>query len=363
MSKRTSRAPSGRTNLSGGGGRPATASQPNLLSSPGGGFGGGAASFARPHSALDSARRTRQVDNLFGGGASGRGGGGGGSGGFMPPAAGAYAGAPKPQSARSKASSIKSMASDQSLGPNQFSRPDLSKTQPLRSLLLDPDVNNIPRSATQSSLRLDRRRTNMPHISYDIDGDGIVSQDDYFLAKRFDLDGNGVLDQDEREVGRFIMAQDFFRMHRDDIHLYGDEWKQPEADNIERLATSTMFQKQLNKLKETEKHFRDVGSQGATPCLQMANKDVTKHNFYSNKFDTTAWNDHGANPRHTGQFNHHEGSREKMRHLRKIHSRETCQVRLDAAEERRPQNQLNKRRTSYVTNITDGLFAFPEERR
>ena len=49
------------------------------------------------------------------------------------------------------------------------------------------------------------------------DGDGIVSQEDYFLAKRFDLDGNGVLDADEREVGRFIMAQEFFRQHRDDI--------------------------------------------------------------------------------------------------------------------------------------------------
>ena len=66
----------------------------------------------------------------------------------------------------------------------------------------------------------------MPHISYDIDGDGYVSQvraytrvfeysslrlsmhthllettqEDYFLAKRFDLDGNGLLDPDEQEV-------------------------------------------------------------------------------------------------------------------------------------------------------------------
>lgn len=33
---------------------------------------------------------------------------------------------------------------------------------------------------------------------------GYVSQEDYFLAKRFDLDGNGVLDPDEQEVKRFL---------------------------------------------------------------------------------------------------------------------------------------------------------------
>ena len=50
-------------------------------------------------------------------------------------------------------------------------------------------------------------------------------------------------------------------------------------------------------LKETEKHYRDVGSNGVTETLILANKGLTAHNFYSDKFDTTAWNDHGANPR------------------------------------------------------------------
>lgn len=252
-----------------------------------------------------------------------------------------------------------SRSSEKLGGANQFSRPPRSLEKPLRSLLLDPDCNNIPHSKTHSDLRKSMRRVNMPHISYDIDGDGIVSQEDYFLAKRFDLDGNGVLDSDEREVGRFIMAQEFFRQHREDIHLYGDEWKGAEQDNIEILATSQTFQKQLNKLKETEKHFRDVGSQGATKCLNMANKELVKHNFYANKFDTTAWNDHGANPRPTNfSHTHHEGSREKMRHLRKIQSRETSQRILNAAEERRPANQLNKRRTSLITSESDGHFAY-----
>ena len=34
----------------------------------------------------------------------------------------------------------------------------------------------------------------MPHPSFDIDGDGIVSIQDYNLAKKFDADGNGIID-------------------------------------------------------------------------------------------------------------------------------------------------------------------------
>ena len=116
-------------------------------------------------------------------------------------------------------------------GVNRHSRPAMSSDMPLRSLFLDPLANNMPRSNTQSKLNKLKREINMPHGSYDIDGDGYVSQEDYFLSKRFDLDGNGVLDPDEQEVGRFIMAQDFFENHRDDIHLYGEEWKGTEAEN------------------------------------------------------------------------------------------------------------------------------------
>ena len=37
-----------------------------------------------------------------------------------------------------------------------------------------------------------------PDISYDIDGDGGVSQLDYFIAKRFDSNNDGILDSQER---------------------------------------------------------------------------------------------------------------------------------------------------------------------
>ena len=40
----------------------------------------------------------------------------------------------------------------------------------------------------------------MPHISYDLDGDGYVGGKDYVVAKQFDKDGDGKLDADERKA-------------------------------------------------------------------------------------------------------------------------------------------------------------------
>ena len=39
-----------------------------------------------------------------------------------------------------------------------------------------------------------------PDITYDIDGDGAVSQKDYFIAQKFDLNKDGILDSQEKQV-------------------------------------------------------------------------------------------------------------------------------------------------------------------
>lgn len=53
---------------------------------------------------------------------------------------------------------------------NEYSRPKPSLDQPLRSVFLDPKVNNIPRSKTRSELMKRIKMTGNPHGSYDIDG-------------------------------------------------------------------------------------------------------------------------------------------------------------------------------------------------
>ena len=51
---------------------------------------------------------------------------------------------------------------------NPFSRPKVSKVIPLRSVFLDPEVNNFAPSKTRTELMKKIHGTVMPHPSYDI---------------------------------------------------------------------------------------------------------------------------------------------------------------------------------------------------
>ena len=231
----------------------------------------------------------------------------------------------------------------------------VSNAIPLRSAFLDPKINNIPKSKTRSELIAKIKASNIPHHSFDIDGDGYVSQEDLLLGKRFDLDGNGLLDPEEQEVGRRIIAEEFFKAHRHDIHMYGHEYHghgaEQEEENIDRVAKSHTFTKLMNGLKEKEKHYRDRGSYAMTECLTVWNPELVKNNFYADKFDTTAWNDFGAEPRAADFMERgtHNGSRHAMFNLKKIVAREKCQGLMNLAESKKP--KYSTRRTALITNV------------
>jgi hypothetical protein len=53
---------------------------------------------------------------------------------------------------------------------------------------------------TRTKLHDQRRKERIPHISYDLDGDGYVGGKDYVVAKQFDKDGDGKLDAEERKA-------------------------------------------------------------------------------------------------------------------------------------------------------------------
>jgi hypothetical protein len=82
-----------------------------------------------------------------------------------------------------------------------------------------------------------------------------------------------------------------------------------------------------------------------TDVLTCFNPDLVKNNYYANKFDVTAWNDFGAEPRAHDFMTKgtHSGSRHAMFNLRKIVSREKCQGLLDVAEAKKP--KFSTRRT------------------
>ena len=62
---------------------------------------------------------------------------------------------------------------------------------------------------TRSKLLESRKKDSKPHISFDLDGDGVIGHKDLFLAKRFDLDGDGKLNESERKNAETALAQGF----------------------------------------------------------------------------------------------------------------------------------------------------------
>jgi hypothetical protein len=64
-----------------------------------------------------------------------------------------------------------------------------------------------PSSISVNELRQKRKTT--PDISYDLDGDGVVSQKDYFLAKQFDTDKDGKLDSQEKKKAKKALESGF----------------------------------------------------------------------------------------------------------------------------------------------------------
>lgn len=221
-----------------------------------------------------------------------------------------------------------------------YERPRASKRAPLRTALLDDAVNTMPPSRTRSELVRLRRRLNEAHMSFDIDGDGDVSQEDYILAKKYD-NGNGILEADEQQRARRGVACDFFRDHAHDSHLYGFD-----ADyDANTLADADNFAVTFRNLKRRERRLRNSGSAHLKQVL--TSYPPVRHHFYCDKFDTTAWNDHGANPRRTGVIV--QGSRLDMFQRRTIDNNDVCAHKLAVADSRRP--KYDHSRVSLITNI------------
>ena len=58
--------------------------------------------------------------------------------------------------------------------------------------------NQEPAHKVVAELKETRRKENLPHHSFDVDGDGVVSQLDFFYASQFDKDGDGKLNKQVR---------------------------------------------------------------------------------------------------------------------------------------------------------------------
>lgn len=59
---------------------------------------------------------------------------------------------------------------------------------------------------TLTELKDNRRKSRVPDTSYDLNGDGNVSNREYLIAKLFDKNHDGVLDQSERKAAMEAIA-------------------------------------------------------------------------------------------------------------------------------------------------------------
>lgn len=279
---------------------------------------------------------------------------------------------------------------------NEYSRPRPSREFPLRTVLLDPKVNNIPKSHTRSEFLRKVKYGADPHPSYDVDGDGWVSQEDYGIAKRFDLNGNGVLDPSEREIAKRILADEFFKKHENDLHLFGEKFVgKPHSKNVDWLVNSYSFERTYNRLKSTERTLVASTSKKIADGMSLADDSLTRYNYYTNKFDTTAWNDFDGIPRSVtayapkqssvgvmthdsmpssalfstvepkstsnwtkataahnifGENDNHGGSRQRLLFTRRQRVIEGNQMKLDAADFKNGP-AMNNRRMNLITNV------------
>ena len=250
-------------------------------------------------------------------------------------------------------------------------RPSFKYGCQLKSQWMDPDNNPIPPSKTLSEYKEKLRTMNLPHISYDIDGDGIVGPEDLFMAKRFDIDGNGVLDREEQHIGKQIIAEQFFmaREAKGDLELFDPDFLTKGMEqNIRELADAPgpAFKKRIQELKNIEQNLATVSSKNMKDAMTCWNPEIIKHNWFTNKFDVTAWNDFGAPGPRDPNFHlstDHKGSLDTLKNLRKNKDRFVCQSRLDEAKTRElrenpwmtssfhgDKNRVTVAKTSYITN-------------
>jgi hypothetical protein len=195
-------------------------------------------------------------------------------------------------------------------GYNEFSVPRVSSKAPLRTVFLDPEVNNFPKSKTRTELLERIKKSSRPDISYDIDGDGFVSQEDFKLSKIYDIDSNGILESEEVNLGQEMRA---------------------------RLRSLQIARKKQEILE----------------CLTLPPmaRSLIQHNFYTNKLDASAWNDFDAIPRSASDFgiDNHGGSRKRLLFSRTLHDRANSQELLEVAYLKSKVH--DNRRTNQITDV------------
>ena len=180
-----------------------------------------------------------------------------------------------------------------------------------------------------------------------------MSQDDYRTAKRFDLDNNGVLDPEERELTKEMLVEEFLDKNDGGLRCLGElggKMKKLEQTLRSPDATKTLTLPQTTQVLNQARFMLKMSTR---ELMSGANEDAAgspEQRFFTNKLDSTAWNDFDAVPRCTSAYglDGHGGSRRRMFFTRKQKLTEICQSQLERANSTQP--AINVRRYCVLTN-------------
>jgi len=189
---------------------------------------------------------------------------------------------------------------------NTWSTCQRSHEHPLKTLLLDDSKRNIPRHRCRSELLASRKRINIPHMSFDVDMDGVVSELDMKYAKAYDLDGDGILSNQERSLLRHAMAKDLYQENQTVQNLSETPLTETELEAAAlKLSKSTNFTEDFNRIQQRKKQGAIAGAAGGISALQQhfrhkENRDyglATDHNATSVKTHNHGWLDKSTGTR------------------------------------------------------------------
>jgi len=163
-------------------------------------------------------------------------------------------------------------------GYGQHTVPARSKSvsTALRTGYLDDSINNQLKQRSREELLASRLKINEPHASYDIDGDGFISQGDYQLAKRFDVDGNGVIDKQEMDAGKRLIAKELWERYRAQHFLQKppitDDERQEHVEELVQLKDQHgAFMREFERVKN--KHWIEE-QRGSAQVLECVSKPI-----------------------------------------------------------------------------------------
>jgi hypothetical protein len=144
-------------------------------------------------------------------------------------------------------------------------------------------------------------------------------------------------------VAKHVVSEEFFASHKDELHVFGDQIANASiAENVSKLEHSGSFERTLSRLKGVEDSLKSRSSKVMIACMNSSNPELTKHNFYSNQYDTTAYSNFEAIPYKRGSTLQHNGSQRALMLQRREAMQREASERFEKVVSRQPKYRTTK---------------------